>query len=69
MSPARIAMMIDLFLDHEATTAMIDPNPIPPSMALSVKSLLVDWASISDDINTTCMNIREMKRPIWRSLL
>jgi hypothetical protein len=41
---------MDLFLDQDATTAIIEPKPIPPSTALLVKLLFCDCANSYDEI-------------------
>ena len=46
-----IAHKIDLFLDHEATTATIEPRPIPPSIAL------LESPSFSDLANKSVENV------------
>lgn len=44
-----IAHKMDLFLDQDATTAIIDPNPMPPSIALFLMSLFTDSANSSGE--------------------
>jgi len=41
---------MDLFLDQDATTAMIDPSPIPPSIALLLILFFSDSAKSSDEV-------------------
>ena len=40
---------MDLFLDWDATTAMIETNPMPPSIALFLMSLFTDSANSSGE--------------------
>ncbi|MFM8490480.1 MAG: hypothetical protein ACKN9X_00875 [Candidatus Methylopumilus sp.] len=45
-----MAHKIDLFLDHDETTAMIEPKPMPPSIALSVMPSFSDLATSADEL-------------------
>jgi hypothetical protein len=57
-----MAHKIDLFLDHDATTAMIEPKPMPPSIALSVMPSFSDLANSADEL----ANKINPKKPILR---
>jgi hypothetical protein len=53
-----MAHKIDLFLDQETTTAMIDPKPMPPSIALLLILFFSDSANSSDEV----MNREKIKK-------